>query len=272
VIYADFHDITGVDINSSVKFAGATAGVVTGVRILTPSERKTLSDPANAVRLTLSLHESVPPPPSNIRASVSSDTLLSEKFILLDGGDAFAEPIAMGAVIQGITPTAIDQFVRNADTTLNALNSLIGGTGGQAGDLFLEIRGLLTQTAGVIAEVRPVVATLQSVADETRSLIQENRPPLTRAIASLESTSTSLQTFATKGSNLIASNEKNIATAVVDLKVSSQNAKVATTYARILALRLAQNPSQLVWGTKTPPPLPTMQEILKTPKPLPLPE
>jgi ABC-type transporter Mla subunit MlaD len=271
VIYADFHDITGVNLNSAVKYAGANAGLVTGVDILSSSERKTLSDPRNTVRLTLSLNQSVPELPANIKASVSSETLLSEKFILLDAGDAFAEPLARHSIIQGVTPTSFDQLVRNADAVMSGIHSMLGGASGTAGSLFLEVRGLLNDARGTLGEVRPVIATLKGVAEETQGLVSENRQPITRAITGMESTAVSLQTFANRGTQILADNEKNLTTAVTDFKVTSQNAKVATTYARILALRLAQNPSQLVWGTKTPPPLPTMQEILNAPKPLPQP-
>ncbi len=279
VVYADFADISGLDVNSEVKFAGATAGVITGVRILTSSERMDLENPGNSIRVTISLRSHVPQPPSDVVASVASDTLLSEKFLLLSGGSASAPPLPPHSVIASITPTTFDQLVRNVDTAVVGISRLMRGTGGHAGDLFLEVRTLLNETHSLLSEVRPVITTVNEAALEAKSLVSENRAPINRAItglektsASLERTSHSFENLANQGSQILTSTEKNLSSSLADLKVTSQNAKIATTFARILALRLAQNPSQLVWGRTSPPPLPSDREILLSPKPVSLTE
>ena len=279
VMYADFTDISGLDVNSDVKFAGASAGVITGVRILTSSERLELENPANSIRVTISLRSNVPPPSSDVVASVAADTLLSEKFLLLSAGSASAPPLPPKSVISSITPTTFDQLVRNADSAIVGISALMGGAGGHAGDLFLEVRTLLNDTQSLLTEVRPVVATFNEAALEAKSLVSENRAPINRAIArfedtslSFEKTSQSFENLAKQGNQILSSTDKNLSSALADLNVTSQNAKIATTFARILALRLAQNPSQLVWGRKTPPLLPSDREILLSPRPIPFSE
>ncbi|MEX1117424.1 MAG: MlaD family protein [Terrimicrobiaceae bacterium] len=279
IVYADFEDVSGLDVNSDVKFAGATAGVITGVRILTSSERMQLENPENSIRVTIALRSNVPPPPSDVVASVAADTLLSEKFLLLSAGSASAPPLSPDSVIASITPTTFDQLVRNTDTAIAGISRLMGGAGGHAGNIFLEVRAMLNETQSLLTEVRPILATLNATALEAKSLVSENRAPINRAITGLEKTSTSLEqtsrsfeSLANQGTEMLKSTDKNLSATLGDLKVTSQNAKIATTFARILALRLAQNPSQLVWGTKTPPPLPTDREILLSPKPIPLSE
>lgn len=276
VLYADFADISGLDVNSEVKFAGASAGVITGVRILTPEERRELDNPENSIRVTISLLSRVPTPPADIVASVASDTLLSEKFLQLSAGSPSAPPLAPESVISSITPTTFDQLVRNTDRAIVAISRLVGGAGGQAGNLFLEVRTLLGETQDLLTEVRPVITTFHEVASETKALVSENRAPINRAItglektsASLEQTSRSFENLANEGSQVLRSTDRKLSSALADLEVTSQNAKIATTFARILALRLAQNPSQLVWGRKTPPPLPSDREILLSPTPVP---
>ncbi len=276
VLYADFEDISGLDINSEVKFAGAQAGLITGVRILTPAERLELENPNNSIRVTISLLSRVPPPPSDVVASVASDTLLSEKFLQLSGGSPSAPPLPPESVIASITPTTFDQLVRHTDSAMTGINRLLGGASGHAGNFFLEVRMLLNETQGLLTEVRPVITTLSEVALETKSLVSENRAPINRAITglekttiSLERTSQSFENLANEGGKVLRSTDRKLSSALADLEVTSQNAKIATTFARILALRLAQNPSQLVWGRKTPPPLPTDREILLSPQPVP---
>lgn len=279
VFYADFVDISGLGVNSEVKFAGASAGMIVGVRILTPTERLELDNPDKSIRVTIGLHSSVPQVPSDVVASVASETLLSEKFLQLSAGSPSAPPLPPESVISSISPTTFDQLVRNADTAIVGISRLVGGAGGEAGNLFLEVRTLLSETQGLISEARPVITSLHAFADEAKSLVAENRAPINRTITGLEQTSLSLErasqsfeNLANQGSKVLQSTDKKLSSAFADLEVTSQNAKIATTFARILALRLAQNPSQLVWGRKTPPPLPTDREILLSPKPIPFAE
>ncbi len=270
-LYADFPDVTGVGVDAPVKIAGASAGWVTQIRILSAAERKQSDDPANAVRVRMTLNKGVPLPGADVRATVASDTLLSEKFILLDGGSASAPPVKEHAVIAGVPPTTFDQLVRNADTTLSAVNTLIGGGMTQpAGDIFLQIRLLIGRADSLLAEVSPLLKNLGVTVDEARGLIGDNREPLTRAVAGLEGTSREFGALAADGRQLLAKKRDAISSAMDDLRVTTQNAKLATTYARVLALRLAQNPSQLVWGRKALPALPSEGEILKASKPIPL--
>jgi len=279
VFYADFVDISGLSVNSEVKFAGAPAGLITGVRILTPAERLELDNPDKSIRVTIGLNSRTPQVPSDVVASVASETLLSEKFLQLSAGSPSAPPLPPESVIASISPTTFDQLVRNADSAIVGISRLVGGAGGEAGNLFLEVRTLLNETQDLISEARPVITTLNAFADETRSLVSENRAPIHRTITGLEKTSLSLErasqsfeNLGNQGSKVLQSTDKKLSSAFADLEVTSQNAKIATTFARILALRLAQNPSQLVWGRKTPPPLPSDREILLSPKPIPFDE
>ncbi len=68
--------MTGVRVSSEVKYAGAPAGTVLSLRMLTKEERLASGDPANVVQLTLGLRPGVPELPSDVNASVAADTLL----------------------------------------------------------------------------------------------------------------------------------------------------------------------------------------------------
>lgn len=277
-LYVDFHDLTGVNVNAPVKLAGAPAGWVADIRILSQAERLKLADSANSVRAKLVLNRSVPLPGNDVSASVSSDTILSEKFILLDAGSAAAPAVEDGAILTGITPTPFDQLVRNADTTLVAVNTLLsGGTAHPTAEIFPLVRAVIERAGTLIEEASPVLENLNAafsqareLVTETHTFLSENRQPVAETLRSLGRASQELETFAADGKNLLASSKHAFNSAAADFKVSAQNTKLATTYARILALQLAQNPSQLVWGRRAIPPLPTEREILQAPKPIPL--
>jgi hypothetical protein len=95
-------------------------------------------------------------------------------------------------------------------------------------------------------------------------LVAENRAPISRAIAQLEGAAGAIEKLAVSGDELVSNNERKLNSAISDLKVSSENLKITSTYAKIFIRSLSQRPSQLIWGTSKPPPLPSEQQILRS--------
>src|SRR6184192_4651914 len=71
----NYEDVTGVKVHSEVRYAGAPAGRVIAMRHLSAAERGASENKRDAVRVTISLDEGVPPLPSDVIATLSSDTL-----------------------------------------------------------------------------------------------------------------------------------------------------------------------------------------------------
>jgi ABC-type transporter Mla subunit MlaD len=279
----NFQDVTGVTLGSQVKFAGAIAGKVSSIRMLTPEERKNSGDPLNAVQLLLAINPGVPPLPSDISVSIAADTLLSDKFVFVSGGSSQAAPLAADAVLQGIPPTTFDELTREMGGAIESLRGVLSGTKGEAGDIFDQVRRLLSEAQGLLAAARPVVQDAQlllteakpvvgdakALTTDARQLIADNKEPISQAIRQLDKSAAALEKLATNGNNLVANNEKKLNAVISDFKVTSENLKVTSTYAKILIRSLSQRPSQLIWGTSKPPPLPSEQQILRSSKPLP---
>jgi len=59
----NFHDVMGITPGAQVKYGGAMAGKVAGIRMLTLQERTATGDPLNNVEVTLALNDNVPPLP-----------------------------------------------------------------------------------------------------------------------------------------------------------------------------------------------------------------
>lgn len=280
-VQVNFQDVTGIKNSSQVKLAGAVAGVVTEVRVLTQEERAASKDPKNAVRMTIALNKDVPPLSSDAQVSVASDTLLSDKFVLISPGSPSAPLLAEGQVLQGIAPTSFDKLVRDIDRTLQQLETVLGGNQDGVDNIIAQVQAVLKKTDALISDIGPVVIeakqitgdarTLVSDANllvgDSRSLIGETRGPLKDTILKLDTTVGSLNKLADKGTSLLASNEKNISSAIADFKVTSQNLKVSSTYAKILLNNLYGRPNRLLWGGKAPP-LPSEREIIESQKPL----
>jgi ABC-type transporter Mla subunit MlaD len=280
----NFHDITGIGIGSPVKYAGAIAGKISGVRMLTAGERAGSGDTLNAIQVTVSLNSGVPPLPADVLASIAADTLLSDKFVLLSGGSSTAE-LSPDAVLQGIPPATFDKLSRDIDDALAGLSKTVGGAKGEVGDIFERIGAVLKKAQMLLDEAEPVVQNakaltadarqlvaedVKALTTDARQLISENKAPLSNAISQLGSSASAFATLANSGNKLIDGNEKKISSAMSDLKVTSENLKVTSTYSKILIRSLSQRPSQLIWGTSKPPALPSEQEILRSPRPLPV--
>ena len=280
----NFHDVTGVTLGSQVKFAGAIAGKVSSIRMLTPEERTKSGDPLNAVQLLLAINPGVPPLPSDISVSIAADTLLSDKFVLVSGGSSQATPFAADAVLQGIPPTTFDKLTREMDGAIESLRGdaqrhqrgsrrhlrpgsalALGGTRaprscapGGAGRAIASHRGKACRAGCEGAYYgRSTIDRRQQGADlpgdpATRQI----RQPLLRSLPATATT-------------WLPNNEKKLNAVISDFKVTSENLKVTSTYAKILIRSLSQRPSQLIWGTSKPPPLPSEQQILRSSKPLP---
>ena len=77
----NYEDVTGIKVNSEVRYAGAPAGRVIAIRPLSIAERSSSANKKDAVRVTIGLDEDVPPIPTDAVATLSSDTLLSPKFV-----------------------------------------------------------------------------------------------------------------------------------------------------------------------------------------------
>src|SRR5678815_4710861 len=66
----NYEDVTGVKVHSEVRYAGAPAGRVIAVRHLTAQEREATANKKDAVRVTVSLDEGIPPLPSDVTATL----------------------------------------------------------------------------------------------------------------------------------------------------------------------------------------------------------
>jgi ABC-type transporter Mla subunit MlaD len=265
----NFHDITGISLGSQIKYAGAIAGKVSGIRMLSSKERADSGDPLNAIQVALALNSGVPPLSADITASIAADTLLSDKFILLSGGSSNSPPLPADAVLQGISPIAFDKLSRDIDVTIEGLRNALNGTEGEPHDFFERLRLLLTETQSLLTEARPVIEDAKALAADARQLVADNRIPISQAVSQLANSASAFEKLAASGNRLVVNNEKKLTATISDFKVTSENLKITATYAKILIRSLSQRPSQLIWGNSKPPVLPSEQEILRSSAPLP---
>src|SRR5205809_4888597 len=120
----NYEDVTGIKVNSEVRYAGAPAGRVIAMRHLTANEREASANKRDAVRVTVSLDEGIPPLPADVTATLSSDTLLSPKFVALSAGTPGGQTLANNAAIEGHPAYGLEQITAEAGPLFYSANKL----------------------------------------------------------------------------------------------------------------------------------------------------
>jgi ABC-type transporter Mla subunit MlaD len=246
----DYEDVTGIKVNSEVRYAGAPAGRVLAMRQLTANERQALPNKKDAVRVTVGLTEGIPPLSADITATVSSDTLLSPKFVALSAGTPGGEMLADNATIEGHPAYGIEQLTAAAGPLIDNANKLIDNTN-------VMVVSLKKDLGDFTPKLAPLADSLKLDADNLENLIK-NYDALGKGADNLVGAA---DTF-------IKSTDRQLQEQLRQLHVTLLNLKVVTTYAKELLETLAQKPNRIIFSGK-PVTLTPESEILKSSKPMP---
>ena len=239
----NYEDVTGVKVNSELRYAGAPAGRVLAMRHLTTKERESSPNKRDAVRVTVSLDDGIPPLPADVVATLSSDTLLAPKFVALSAGTPGGNTLANNAAIEGHPAYGLDQITAAAGPLLDNLNVTIANL---KNDL-----GQFTPKLGPLADSLKIdVDNLQNV------------------IKNLDGVSRDADKVLGTADTFIGATDKQLQEQLKQLHVVLLNLKVVTTHAKALVETLAEKPNRLIFSGK-PARLTPEAEILKSSKPLP---
>jgi ABC-type transporter Mla subunit MlaD len=246
----NYEDVTGIKVNSEVRYAGAPAGRVIAMRHLTAKEREASPNKMDAVRVTISLDEGIPPLPIDVTATLSSDTMLAPKFVALSAGTPGGTTLADNAAIEGHPAYGLEQITaaagplfENANKLLDNLNATVTGLKGDL-DQFTPKLGPLADSLKIdVDNLQNVITNLDGVAKGADKL------------------------FGT-ADTFISATDKQLREQLKQLHVVLLNLKVVTTHAKALVETLAEKPNRLIFSGK-PATLTPESEILKSLKPLP---
>lgn len=258
---AEFPDITGIQPSSLVKYSGAIAGNVHSIRMLTPEERNASPHPENTVEIVLAINNNVPSLNEGLTASVASDTLLSDKFVLIAGGDPKTPALANDAVIGSITPVTFDAILRDLASVMAKMREIFGSAqnGGLDGilpkveKLLADLNTTVTQAQGLIGNGNGLIDNAGKLVADGRSLIDTNKDAINRMIVQLSTAADSLDELAKRANKLVKDNESSINSTAKDARETMSDLKAAAASARALAESLRARPQQLIWGPGRPP-------------------
>jgi len=246
----NYEDVTGIKVNSEVRYAGAPAGRVLAMRHLTSKEREACANKRDAVRVTVSLGEKIPPLPTDVTATLSSDTLLSPKFVALSAGTPGGETLANNASIEGHPAYGIEQITAAAGPLFENANRLLT-------DLSATVIGLKKDLNDFTPKLGPLADSLKLDVDNLQNVI-----------TNLDGLAKGADSFLSTGNTFIKSTDKQLQEQLKQLHVTLLNLKVVTTYAKALLETLAEKPNRVIFSGK-PAKLTPESEILKSSKPVP---
>ena len=239
----NYEDVTGIKVHSELRYAGAPAGRVIAMRHLTAKERESSANKRDAVQVTVSLDDAIPPLPADVVATLSSDTLLAPKFVALSAGTPGGNALANNAAIEGHPAYGIEQITAAAGPLLDNLNVTVANLKNDLGQFTPKLGPLADSLKIDVDNLQNVVKNLDGVSKDADKVLG------------------TADTF-------ISATDKQLQEQLKQLHVVLLNLKVVTTHAKALVETLAEKPNRLIFSGK-PAKLTPEAEILKSSKPLP---
>jgi len=246
----DYEDVTGIKVHSEVRYAGAPAGRVIAMRHLTAKERESSPNKKDAVRVTVSLDDGIPPLPKDVIATLSSDTMLAPKFVALSAGTPGGPTLANNSVIEGHPAYGLEQITSAAGPLFENANKLLNN-----------LNVTVTDLKGNLGEFMPKLGPL---ADSLKIDVDN----LQNVVKNLDAAAKGADTVLGTADTFISTTDKQLQEQMKQLHVILLNLKVVTTHAKALVETLAEKPNRLIFSGK-PAKLTSEAEILKSAKPLP---
>jgi ABC-type transporter Mla subunit MlaD len=246
----NYEDVTGVKVHSEVRYAGAPAGRVIAMRHLSAAERGKSGNTRDAVRVTISLDDEVPPLPADVTATLSSDTMLAPKFVALSAGTPGGKTLPNNASIEGHPSYGIEQITAAAGPLFDNANKLLDN-----------LNGTVTSVKGDLGEFLPKLSPLVDT-------VKADLADLQKAIQGLDGIEKNADTFFGTANKFVGSTDKQIQDEMKELHVILLNLKVISTHAKALVDTLSEKPNRLIFSGKANKLTPEA-DILKSHKALP---
>jgi ABC-type transporter Mla subunit MlaD len=253
----DFEDVTGVKLHSEVRYAGAQAGRVIAMRHLSRDQRESATNKRNAVRVTVSVADDIPPLPADVIATLSSDTMLSPMFVALSAGTPGGETLANNAVIEGHPAYGIQQIAAAAGPLVDNANKLIDSLSGTVTNLDGTITSVRNGLDGFMPKIPPLIDTAKADLDE-----------LQRIIKGLDDVEKNANTLLESAGKFVGNTDKQLQDQMRELRVILLNLKVVSTHAKALTQSLGEKPNRIIFSGKSNTLTPEA-DILKSKEPLP---
>jgi ABC-type transporter Mla subunit MlaD len=169
-VQINFASVVGIRAHSPVRYAGAPGGYVAGIRIL--SEKERLDNPGSNVRVTLVLNKDVPALRTDTKAVISSDTLLSEKFVNLEPGSMDAPLADEAHVFNAGRTIGLDDIMKVAHQAITRLDTFLDEFLTKHPELGDNLAKAITNGNTLIVNANTAVTSVNEVVSANKDSIQ----------------------------------------------------------------------------------------------------
>jgi ABC-type transporter Mla subunit MlaD len=197
---ADFESVAGITPHSPVLYAGDKIGVVDNLEQLSPEDRL---DPDAIVRLHLSITKDVTVP-SNIKISITSDSMLGERYVAIQRINDEDGPLNDGVhLLAGAPPSMLESMIPGGTEIVSDLGAIASnlksftegldsGDDGKnlsetianlkdvTGDFKIILRGEGENAEGLKVKLAAITDNMQTLTQDLKELISgpENDPAM----------------------------------------------------------------------------------------------
>jgi virulence factor Mce-like protein len=186
-IVIDMPSVTGLRVNSQVRYAGAPVGKITAITPLDLSER---THPELAVRVIAEIDRKMPTLKQDSEAQITSDTILAEKFLDLTPGSPTAPDLPPGQPIAARPVASFDDLTREGLAMLQDLNTIVSEIKAKNPDLPEKLNALLTNAQNLSENADELIARLNQVVEKNDGKIDQTLGDLHVVLQNLKVVST----------------------------------------------------------------------------------
>ena len=271
----DYEDVTGIKVHSEVRYAGAPAGRVIAMRLLSPTERVGSPNKRSAVRVKIEIDQAIPPLPADAVATLSSDTILGQKFVALSAGTAGGRTLVNNALIEGHPSYGIEQITSAAGPLFENANKLLDNLNATVTNVNGDLAKVLPNISSLVDTLKDVAKSAESLVGRAIKLIADNEAGLKTDIDELQNVIKGLDGM-TKSAGLllgtvekfVGATDKQVQEQMKELRVVLLNLKVVSTHAKAITEALGEKPNRIIFSGK-PVKLTPESDIIKSSKPVP---
>ncbi|MDX6766143.1 MAG: MlaD family protein [Candidatus Methylacidiphilales bacterium] len=183
----DLPSVTGLRVNSEVRYAGAEVGKILSIEPLDWDRR---THPDLAVRIIAEIDRPMPALKTDSEAAITSDTILAEKFLDLTPGTASAALLADGQPITARKVATFDDLTREGLDMLTELNSIVTSVKAKNPDLPEKVNALLANAQNLSANADELIERLNELTEKNNGKIDQTLGDLNVVLQNLKVVST----------------------------------------------------------------------------------
>ena len=159
ILTVDLPTAVGLDRQAEFRYAGAIAGRIRKVQMLTDEQRRNES-PGCAIRVLVEVRHELPTLRVGSTASITSDTILSEKYLNLEPGPIDNPTLPPDTILYAKRMASLDQVMTSGKELIDGVNTLLTKNDSAISQAILDLRNVLENMKVIATYGKTFVGTV----------------------------------------------------------------------------------------------------------------